>query len=143
MRGHVWTGLIAREMLPLIEYRHGFGRDVDVDLNDPEIPHTVRVAQMLSSAMSAHGVTLPSEDSQLLVVLERSAVKVVRPELWTVARIDGERVGIVAPGGVIESVGEHLTLVTSPEAGRYSAFYRVPGVWYLGTPPRVTQEVSA
>lgn len=134
MDTHIWTGSIQRTLLPLVEYHYQFGSDLDSDWHDPEIPHTVGIAQVLSPVFQYHGVYLPHDDRQLIELLSRRGRRAPGPRWWTLlTHADGSgRVGISAPGGGIESAGEHLALVTQPRDSRYADAWFLPGVRYMG-----------
>ncbi|GAB3191732.1 hypothetical protein [Nesterenkonia suensis] len=133
MPARVWTGVLASEVWPLVEYRYTVGRDLDSDWADPEIPRTVSIAQVVSAAVAPHGVALPDDDARMLAVLRRDMVMVESPLWWMLAlHSDGVRLGVVTPRGVVESAGEQLGLILSPESGRYRGYFPVPGVRYQG-----------
>lgn len=123
----LWAGVVARAVLPLVEFHYVFGRDLDRDWNDPEEGHTVSVAQVLSGVLGTPGV-----DAQLVEVCRRDGLHAPEGTFWSLAVLDPARVGVVTAAGVVESAGEHLGLVASPESGRYSGFFYLPGVAYPG-----------
>ncbi|MDZ5076729.1 hypothetical protein [Nesterenkonia sp. HG001] len=133
MPAGVWTGVLAAAVWPLVEYRYTVGRDLDSDWADPEIPRTVSVGQVVSAAVAPHGVALPEDDPRLLAVLRRDMVMVESSLWWMLAvHADDGRLGVVTPRGVVESAGEQLGLILSPEPGRYRGYFPVPGVRYQG-----------
>lgn len=131
--GRIWTGTIARTLLPFVEFHYTFGRDLDRDWNDPDEGHTVSIAQVLTGVLGA-----PGGDAQLVEVCRRDGLQAPEATLWSLAvlgSVDARtpaRAGVVTPAGVIESAGEHLGLVETPEAGRYREWFYLPGVAYPG-----------
>lgn len=123
----LWTGAVARAVLPLVEFHYVFGRDLDRDWNDPEEGHTVSVAQVLTGVLGT-----PGGDAQLVEVCRRDGLQAPEGTLWSLAVLAPDRAGVVTPAGVIESAGEHLGLIESPETGRYSEWFYLPGVAYPG-----------
>ena len=127
MLGRKWTGVIAREVLPLVQYRYTFGGDLDVEWDDPERDRSVSVAQVLAPVLDTPGM-----DSQLVAVCRRARLAAPQGVLWGLAVLSQDRVGLIVHGGVVESTGEHLGVVEDPEAGRYSEYFYLPGVAYPG-----------
>lgn len=133
MSRRVWASAIAGPLLPLVEYAHATGADLDADLGDPDIPVTVEVAQLLSLAASRVDMVWPSTDATLLPFVQREGRTAPGPQLWTLAAVEGGRLGLVVQRGVIETSGEQLTHVQTPEPDRYAAYYYLPNLYYLGS----------
>lgn len=127
----VWPGVVSGAVIPLVEYVYERGSDLDREMGDDAIMPTVSVAQILRSALGFTTTYIPDNDSQLVELLRLRYTPIQRT-LWCIAVIDDSRVGVVTPHGMIESVGEWLALITSPEPGRYQQYYPVPGVRYIG-----------
>lgn len=130
MRGMIWTGEVARLLLPLVEWHYQYGRDLDVEFNDEDLPRTVSLAQILAGVLP-----VPDQDRHLLAVCRREGLAAAAGVPWSLAVLAEDRLGVVAQAGVIESSGEHLGLVESPESGRYTGFFYLPGVAYVGGGP--------
>lgn len=125
----MWTGVVARLLLPLVEWHYQYGRDLDLEFNDEDLPRSVSVAQILAGVL-----VVPDQDRHLLAVCRRDGLQAPAGVPWTLAVLAEDRLGVVAQAGVIESSGEHLGLVGSPEDGRYTGFFYLPGVAYPGGP---------
>ncbi|GAA1812328.1 hypothetical protein [Nesterenkonia flava] len=133
-----WAGVLGREVLPLVAYRYGRGFDLDADFWRPGNVHTVEVAQVLERVPY---VRVPDTDARLLEFLRRGGHAGSRRCWWMVARVrDEDRVALLTPAGAVESIGEHLALVESPEEDRYTEVFCLPGLWYMGV--RTAREVE-
>lgn len=131
MGGTIWTGVVARLLLPLVEWHYQYGRDLDLEWNDEDLPRSLNVAQVLSGLLP-----VPDQDRHLLAVCRRESLQAPVGVPWSLAVLAEDRVGVVAQAGVIESSGEHLGLVESAESDRYTGFFYLPGVAYPGGGPR-------
>lgn len=129
----VWSGYVARALLPLVEFHYAFGRDLDREWNDPEGSRSVSVAQVLSGVLDT-----PADDGRLIEVCRRDGLEAPVGTLWALAVLvlpGGRtlaRAGVWTRHGVIESAGEHLGRIDSPETSRYAAWFYLPGVAYPG-----------
>lgn len=123
----IWSGLVARELLPLVDARYDFGRDLDEDFGAEDSSHSVSVAQVLASLLGT-----PDDDRGLLRVLSRSQASAPSGVWWTAVRVADDRLGVVCPSGVIESAGDSLAVVSHPERDRYTQAFWLPGVVYAG-----------
>jgi hypothetical protein len=110
------------------------GADVDGLLGQADGPR-VELAEPLALAAAANGIEIPRNDDHLrlfLAVRNTAAVVDLNVRGLIVALPDG-RLGLtVGRGRVVESYGAGLTVILSPEPGRYSEAFRVPGVQILG-----------
>lgn len=130
----VWAGLIVSRVLHLADTLVPAGADADALLAATPGPR-LEVAEALGQAASAQGVQIPFVDDHLRMFLAaRNTGTPVDLEArgLVVGTADG-RLGLtVGRGRVVESHGSGLTVVISPEPGRYVEAFTVPGLALLG-----------
>lgn len=129
----VWAGLIVSRVLHLAGSLVPAGADADALLAATAGPR-LNLAEPLAQAAAVQGLTVPSTDDHLRVFLAaRNTGVPVRTDIrgLVVGLADG-RLGLtIGRGRVIESHGDGLTVVISPEPGRYVEAFTVPGVLTL------------
>ncbi len=129
----VWAGLIVARVLHLAESLVPSGADADALLAATPGPR-LELAEPLAQAAAVQGLTAPDTDAKLRAhLIARGAAVPVRTDLrgLVVGLADG-RLGLtIGRGRVIESYGDGLTVVVSPETGRYVEAFTVPGVMTL------------
>lgn len=128
-----WCPPIVAELLHLVEYRYRTGAELDSELDtDEDEGLPLELSSPLSHAAEDMGITLPEGNRQLLAVLGRDAAPApVRPRFGVVLETATGALAIGAGRGmVIESAGESLALIESPEANRYARAWFIPGVFY-------------
>ena len=130
----VWAGLIVTRVLRLADSLMPTGAETDALLADGDGPR-LELAEPLALAAAAQGIEIPRNDEHLRLFLAvRGTATAVDLEArgLVVATADG-RLGLtVGRGRVVESYGDGLTVVITPEPGRYSEAFRVPGIASIG-----------
>ncbi|WP_427017878.1 hypothetical protein ACQCSX_04485 [Pseudarthrobacter sp. P1] len=131
-----WADGILARVLPLAVSVYETGRQRDMDPAAGQRP-VLHVAEAVGIACAAHGIYLPLTDTALAAVAARDGAPAAAP--WgrgaIVVLADG-RVGLTAGrGAVIESAGESLAIIRTPEPGRYVAAWQIPGAQYWKAEP--------
>lgn len=130
----VWAGLIVTRVLRLADSLLPTGKDADVMLAATPGPR-LQLAEPLSQAAAMQGIEIPRSDENLRLFLaaRNAAAPVDLGRRGLVVRLLDGRLGLVAGRGrVIESRGAGLSVVITPEPGRYGEAFAVPGVQLLG-----------
>lgn len=130
----VWAGLIVSRVLRAADSLLPTGAECDVILGGADGPR-IELAEPLALAASAHGIAVPRVDEHLrlfLAVRNTAAVVDLNVRGLVLAMPDG-RLGLtVGRGRVVESYGAGLAVILTPEPGRYTEAFKVPGVQLLG-----------
>jgi len=130
----VWAGLIVSRVLRLADSLLPTGADCDALMAGADGPR-VELAEPLGLAASVHGIEVPRTDEHLrlfLAVRNTAAAVDLNVRGLVVATAD-KRLGLTAGRGrVVESYGAGLTVIITPEPGRYAEAFQVPGVQTLG-----------
>lgn len=130
----VWAGLIVTRVLRLADSLVPTGKDADAMLAATVGPR-LQLAEPLSQAAAMQGIEIPRSDEHLRLFLaaRNAAAPVDLSRRGLVVRTADGRLGlVVGRGRVIESRGAGLSVVISPEPGRYGEAFAVPGVQMLG-----------
>jgi hypothetical protein len=110
------------------------GRDADKMLTETVGPR-LEVAEPLAQAAGMHGIEIPRSDEnlRLFLAVRNTSTKLDLNARGLVVRLTDGRLGLtVGRGRVVESRGAGLSVVITPEPGRYLEAFAVPGVQILG-----------
>ncbi|UGL61906.1 hypothetical protein SEA_EASTWEST_23 [Arthrobacter phage EastWest] len=126
----VWFRLIVTRVMNAATHVVENGVEVD-DLLLSEDGPRLEVAEAVSRAMSVEGLKLPLNDADALQLLAVRSIE--RPVDLSLAGTalklaDGRMALSIGDGRSVESRGERLCVVSSPEPERYVTSYRLPGV---------------
>lgn len=126
----IWAWLMIGRVSRLVDDLRE-GAQADAALAEYE-GAPLMVAEAIGQAVAAWELWLPFTDQTLAGVLTRDGVAIPvdkAPAGAVVQLLDG-RLGLVVPGGIVESYGPGLCVV-DPSLGRYVAAWLLPGVAYL------------
>jgi hypothetical protein len=130
----IWAGLIVSRVLRLADSLVPTGAEADRLLGLTAGPR-LELAEPLALAAAVHGIEIPRSDDNLRMFLAaRNATAPVDLNVrGLVVRLADGRLGLtVGRGRVIESRGAGLSVIITPEPGRYLEAFAVPGVQLLG-----------
>ncbi|WNN95973.1 hypothetical protein SEA_HIRKO_21 [Arthrobacter phage Hirko] len=130
----VWAGLIVSRVLHLADTLVPTGAAADVLLAATPGPR-LEVAEALGQAAAAQGMQIPFADDHLRMFLaaRNAGTPVDLTARGIVVGLADGRLGLtVGRGRVVESHGAGLTVVITPEPGRYVEAFAVPGLALLG-----------
>ena len=130
----IWAGLIVSRVLRLADSLLPAGRDADLMLTATIGPR-LELAEPLAQAAAVHGLEIPRSDEnlRLFLAVRNASAPIDLNARGLVVRLADNRLGLtVGRGRVVESRGAGLSVVISPEPGRYLEAFSVPGIQLLG-----------
>jgi hypothetical protein len=130
----VWAGLIVSRVLHLADTLVPAGAEADRILAATVGPR-LELAEPLAQAAAAQGLQIPAADDHLRVFLaaRNTGTPVDLGVRGLVVGTANGRLGLtIGRGRVVESHGAGLSVVISPEPGRYVEAFAVPGLALLG-----------
>lgn len=128
-----WAPPLVGDLIDLAEHRYTTGRDLEDDLDaDEEESMDLEVAEALSATAEESGILLPAEDQYLAAVLARDAKPApATPRMGVVLQSGSGRMAVgIGHGMTVESSGESLAIIETPEPDRYVRAWFIPGLFY-------------
>ncbi|MFT4471695.1 hypothetical protein ACMX2H_17480 [Arthrobacter sulfonylureivorans] len=128
----VWSENVLSRLLGLVVLHYTLGAELDGDRSVWDGPQ-LELAEALANAAAPQGLSFPDTDRALGALLARDATAASIDVRGAVGQLPDGRLAVAAGWGrTVESAGEGLALIETPNPARYTRFWLLPGATYLG-----------